>query len=153
MGDPMSEKQAFVMMIQGKWWNEFCRNNHNGKRIHSYMKLGLAPPKETSSLLFYVTKPIGQITGYAEFIERRVGDVEKMWQEYGRETVLDSKEKYKSFVGNSRRISFIRFKDLHEAKKPLPLSNALLFLGVKRLPRRGFYLDKETTDELVAMME
>jgi predicted transcriptional regulator len=140
-------------MIKGEYWNEFCRQNHNGKRIHSYMRLGLAPPKETSTLVFYVTRPVGEIMGYADFIERKVGDAEKLWSEYGLETVLDSKKKYKEFVGNVRRVSFIRFKSLHEATKPISLSNALLFFGVKRLPRRGFYLDKETTDELITMME
>jgi len=149
----MSTKHAFVIMIKGEYWNEFCRQNHNGKRIHSYMRLGLAPPKETSTLVFYVTRPVGEIMGYADFIERKVGDAEKLWSEYGLETVLDSKKKYKEFVGNVRRVSFIRFKSLHEATKPIPLSNALLFFGVKRLPRRGFYLDKETTDELITMME
>jgi predicted transcriptional regulator len=149
----MSTKHAFVIMIKNEYWNEFCRQNHNGKRIHSYVRLGLAPPKETSTLVFYVIRPVGEIIGYADFIERKVGDAEKLWSEYGLETVLDSKKKYKEFVGNVRRVSFIRFKSLHEATKPIPLSNALLFFGVKRLPRRGFYLDKETTDELITQME
>ena len=149
----MSAKHAFVIMIQDKWWSEFCKSNHSGKRTRSYVRLGLAPPKEASLLLFYVTKPVGQITGYAEFIERRVADPETLWQEYGCETVLDSREKYAEFVGDRRRVSFIRFKNLHEATKPIPLSNILLFLGIKRLARIGFYLDKETTDELITMME
>ena len=149
----MSTKHAFVILIKNEYWNEFCRQNHNGKRIHSYVRLGLAPPKETSTLVFYVTRPVGEIIGYADFIERKVGDAEKLWSEYGLETVLDSKKKYEEFIGDARRVSFIRFKSLHEATKPIPLSNALLFFGGKRLPRRGFYLDEETTDELITQME
>ncbi|MEM3443141.1 MAG: hypothetical protein QXM86_04725 [Candidatus Bathyarchaeia archaeon] len=42
---------------------------------------------------------------------------------------------------------------MREAAKPVPLRNLLLLLGVKRLARRGFYIDKATSEKLVALME
>jgi predicted transcriptional regulator len=103
-------------------------------------------------LLFYVAKPVGQVAGSAEFIERKVGDAADIWGKHGEESVLQTKEKYEEFVGDKERVSVIRFKNLEEAAKPIPLKNMLMFLGLKRLSRKGFYVDKETADELVALM-
>jgi len=147
----MGAQHAFVLMTQSKWWNEF--GHHRNRQIQSYIQKGLAPPKQTSLILFYVTKPVGELAGYAEFIERGTGDPENLWKEYGRESVLHSKQEYKELIGDREKASFIRFKNLREATKPIPLSNLLLFLGVKRLSRKGFYLDKETTEELIEQMK
>ena len=148
----MSEKQAFVMMVQNKWWNEFCSRNHEGKKIHSFVLRGTAPPKDASRVLFYVTKPVAEIAGYADFIERKVDEADKLWLEHGDETVLTSKEIYDRFIKDSEKVSFVRFRDLHEAAKAIPLNNVLMSLGVRRLGRKGFYIDKETEDKFVALM-
>jgi predicted transcriptional regulator len=148
----MSGRQAFVIMVQNRWWSEFCRRNHNGKKTHSFVLRGIAPPKDASRVLFYVTKPVGEIAGYADFIERKVGDADRLWKEYGDETVLGSKEKYDGFVKGSRRVSFVRFRDLREAAKAIPLNCVLVSLGVRRLSRKGFYVDKEAEDKFVALM-
>jgi predicted transcriptional regulator len=149
----MKEDSAFVIMIKDKWWREFCRLHHEGKKVQSYVQGGWAPPKDASLIIFYVTKPVAQVAGYAEFIERKVGKAEEQWRKYGRESVLSSEKQYSEFVSGKQRVSFIRFKDLHEATKPVPLKNVLTFLGVKRLSRKGFYIDKEAADKLLAMME
>jgi len=148
----MAEKYAFVMMIRDKWWREFCALNRKGKKTFSYVQGGWAPPKNTSLILFYVTKPVGEIAGYAEFIERKVGDSESLWSEHGSESVLKSEEQYGEFIRDKQRVSFIRFKNLNEAAKPIPLKNVLMLLGVNRLARKGFYIDKETADKLIALM-
>lgn len=144
---------AFVIMIKDKWWREFCRYGHEGKEVQSYVQGGWAPPKEAALIFFYVTKPMAEIAGYAEFLERKVGEAEEMWKQHGHESVLGSEKQYFEFVGGKQRISFIRFTNLREATKPIPLSNLLMFLGVKRLSRKGFYIDKETADKLLALME
>jgi len=149
----MSVKQAFVMMVQKRWWNEFCRRNREGKKIHSFVLRGIAPPKDASKVLFYVTKPVGEIAGYADFIERKVGDADRIWKEHGDESVLSSKEKYDDFVNDSQRVSFVRFKDLHEAAKNIPLNDVLMSLGVRRLGRKGFYITKAVEDKFVASMK
>lgn len=148
----MAEKYAFVMMIKDKWWQEFCRLHHEGKQVQSYVQIGLAPPKNATLLLFYVTKPVAEILGYAEFIERKVGKTEELWKEHGDESVLGSPEKYFEFVKDTELVSFIRFKNLKEAANPIPLKNLLMFLGVNRLARRGFFINKETAERLLAVM-
>jgi predicted transcriptional regulator len=148
----MSGKRAFVMMVQERWWNSFCDRNHDGKKIHSFVLRGTAPPKDASRILFYITKPTGEIAGYADFVERKVGDSDRLWKEHGDESVLNSKDKYDDFVKGSQRVSFVRFKDLHEAGKVIPLSVVLMGLGVRRLSRKGFYVDKKLEDKLVEQM-
>jgi predicted transcriptional regulator len=148
----MKEKHAFVMMIRDRWWREFRSLHNRGKETFSYVQGGWAPPKNASLIFFYVTKPVGEVAGYAEFIERKVGDAGSLWNEHGSESVLKSREQYEEFIRDKQRVSFIRFKNLHEASKPISLSNILMLLGVKRLARKGFYIDKETADKLIALM-
>jgi predicted transcriptional regulator len=148
----MKENSAFVIMIKDKWWHEFCSLHREGKEVQSYVQGGWAPPKNASLIIFYVTKPVAQIAGYAEFVERKVGEAEGLWKAYGHESVLRSQEQYLEFVSGKQRVSFIRFKDLHEAAKPIPLSNVLMFLGVKRLSRKGFYINDDLADKLIALM-
>ena len=84
----MKENCAFVIMIKDRWWRDFCRLHREGKKVQSYVQGGWAPPKNTSLIFFYVTKPAAEIAGYAEFIERKVGEAESLWSEHGNESVL-----------------------------------------------------------------
>ncbi len=149
----MSERHTFVLMIKEKWWKEFRNHQNQGKETHSYVRRGVAPPKKASLIIFYVTKPAGEIAGYAEFIERRVGDADNVWNELRNESVLSSKEKFQEFIGDEQKVSFIRFRNLHEAAKPIELNTVLMLLGKERLQRKGFYIDKEITDKMIALME
>jgi predicted transcriptional regulator len=148
-----SEKYAFVMMVQEKWWKEFIHENRKEMPIQSYIRQGAAPPKEASVLLFYVTKPVGELAGHAEFIERDLGEPEEMWKEHRHESVLNPKEHYDEFVKSSHKVTFIRFKNLHAASKPILLSNLHILLDRKNLPRKGFYVSKEKADKLIILME
>jgi len=114
---------------------------------------GTAPPKNTRILLFYVTEPVKALEGYAEFIERKVGNPEEVWNEYGNESVLETKDKFEKFIGNPQDVSFIRFKNLTFAANPISLKNLLMLRGVKRLSRKGYYVNKSTSENLVSMME
>lgn len=149
----MKERYAFIIMIKDKWWQEFCRLRRNGKQVQSYVGGMRAPPRNASLLIFYVSKPIGEIAGYAEFIERKVGKPEELWREHGSESVLSSEEQYFEFVKDKPSVSFIRFKNLHEAAKPIPLNNILMLLGVNRLARGGFYIDREVAEKMITLME
>jgi len=149
----MDEKHAFVMMIQDRWWRRFLQRKQQGKITHSYVQKGLAPPKYGSAILFYVTKPVGEMAGYAELIERQAGNAEKMWDKYGHESVLKSKEQFEEFMGGRTQASFIRFKNLKKASKPISLTNLLMLLGIKKMSRKGFYVDRKTADKLTEFME
>jgi predicted transcriptional regulator len=146
-------RYAYVMMIQDKWWKRFQNRHQQGKMIHSYVKTGRAHPKNTALILFYVTKPMGQVAGYAEFVELKAGNALELWAEHGDESALDSKGQYEAFIKGREKVAFIRFKNLHEATKPLSCGDLLMELGKRRLARAGFYIDKETAEKLIALME
>ena len=149
---PTSEKHTFFIMIQDKWWKEFLRRQKEGKKTHAYVLRGPAPPKTAQRILFYVTKPVAKLAGHADFIERKVGIPEALWQENGEESVLGSKAKYDAFIKGSDKVSFVRFKNLQEAVRPVPLNDILMFFGVRRLSRKGFYTDKDTGDRLLTLI-
>jgi predicted transcriptional regulator len=149
----MKANYAFIIMVKEKWWLEFCRRRRDGRLVQSYVQFGRAPPKNASLLIFYVSKPVGGICGYAEFVERRVGKAGELWEEYGKETVFVSSEEYFQFVKGRQQISFIRFKNLQEAVNPMPFGNICSLLGVKRLARRGLYVDREVAEKIIDFLE
>jgi predicted transcriptional regulator len=149
----MAQKYAFVMMTKQKWWNRFVSDHRDGKLIQSYVQKGKAPPKTASIILFYVTKPVAQIAGCAEFIERTVGKPIDLWGKHGKESVLKSEKEYEELVGDQPHVSFIRFQNLQEAVHAIPLADILSLLGTRRLSRKGFYVDKETADKAVALLQ
>jgi predicted transcriptional regulator len=153
LGGSMSKNYAFVMMVKEKWWVEFCRRHQDGKKVYSFVNRGAAPPKSTQLMLFYVTKPVRALAGYATYIERVIGNPKELWDKYGNESVLGSRNRFEEFVGNVQQASFVRFKDLSVAVNPISLSLLLMSLGLKRLSRKGFYIDKDTSDMLISMME
>jgi predicted transcriptional regulator len=152
-GGSMSERYSFVMMVREKWWIEFRRRLQEGKEVHSFVIRGAGPPKGTQLILFYVTNPVRAIAGYAHYIERIVGKPQDLWSRYGGESVLGSKSRYEEFIGSAAEVSFVRFTDLNVAVNPVHLSSLLMYLGLRRLSRKGFYVDKDRSDRLVSMME
>jgi predicted transcriptional regulator len=149
----MAQKYGFVMMIKQKWWSRFVSDHHDGKPVQSYVQKGEAPPRSASVILFYVTKPTGQLAGWAGFVERKVGEPMDLWKEHGIESVLRSEREYEEFVGDWRRVSFIRFENLREAAHAMPLADILGLFGKGRLSRKGFYVDKESTEKAIALLE
>jgi predicted transcriptional regulator len=112
----------------------------------------LAPPKNAIKILFYVSKPIGEIAGYAEFVQRTVGEPMELWEKYEEESVLRSEGEYREFLGEQHQVSFIRFQNLVEARHGLSLADVLAILGMRRLSRKGFYVDEETAEKMVSYM-
>jgi predicted transcriptional regulator len=82
-----------------------------------------------------------------------MGAPEDIWDEHGEESVLESKQSFLEFIGDPERVSFVRFTNLKKASNPISLSNLRMVLGVKRISRKGFYLNKNMTDKLISMME
>lgn len=149
----MINRYAYIMMIQNKWWRQFQHRRQQGRIFHAYIKTGRAHPKDTMLILFYVTEPVGQVAGYAEFAELKVGNAAELWAEHGGESALGSKKQFEAFINGKERVAFIRFKNLHEATRPISRRALLMQLGKRRLARSGFYVDRETAEKLIALME
>ena len=149
----MDERYGFILPIWERWWNEFCRLSREGKSLHAHIRGGFAPPKECRILFFYVVKPVGRICGYAEFAGWEAGYRDEMWRNHGHESCLGSKNLYDEFFKGRQKVSFIRFKNLHEASNPVKFDNILPFLREDgKMPRKGFYVDKENTYKLIKIL-
>ena len=149
----MKDHYGFVMMIREKYWIGYRDRHNEGRNIHAYVARGAAAPKNAEVLLFYVSAPVKAICGHARFIDRRTGDADELWNDHRDESVLRSQKEFYQFVGDSPSVSFVRFSDFSDSTNPIPLKDLLLFFGVKRLSRKGFYLGKKDTSKLVSMMQ
>jgi predicted transcriptional regulator len=105
---------------------------------------GKVGPIKTEQLLFYVKHPVREFRGKADFVERKTGNPDKLWNELGIETVFESYRDYKEFVKGREDVTFIRLRNLEELTYPV---SAKTFLektsGGSMLPRGGRYIGKE----------
>lgn len=145
----MSERYAFILLNNEKFWNQLCRQNRAGKALHVFVRRGKVGPKKAELLLFYVNHPLKEIRGVAEFIERITGDTDDLWNAYGNESCLKSYEEYVNFLQGRSKATFVRFKNLRELPAPIPTSVISKVTGIYRMPRSGKYIDKKTVNQLI----
>lgn len=149
-GAHLSERHAYILITAENWWNRRCIQNRAGKVLQAFVRHGKVGPLQVEQLLFYVKHPVRELRGKAEFVERIVGNAEELWNKYGNETVFETYDEYKEFVGDQTKTTFIRFKNLQELEKPKPLKFLLEKLGGSMLARSGKYVGKEMASILVS---
>jgi len=146
----MSEEHyAYLLVEDEKWWNLRCSRNRTGNTVHAFVRKGKVGPKDAQKILFYVKGPVKQIRGFAGFLERITGTRDELWNQYGSETVFESKDQYDSFVGNRSNVTFIRFKDLEEFEKPISFDVIRTVTGGRQVFQGGKYLSRETVNSMV----
>jgi predicted transcriptional regulator len=146
----LNKRYAYILISDEKWWNRLCERNRSSNEVHVFVRRNRVGPLETRKLLFYVKKPIMQIRGVADFIERLAGDYKELWNTYGDETYLRTFDEYISFLKGRKAVTFIRFANLHELENPVSMAVISRVLGVFRVPRGGKYLNRETANQLTA---
>jgi len=145
----MPERYAYILLSKEKWWIRRCDQNKAGKTLQAFVRKGTVGPKNTELILFYITYPSKEIRGYGEFLERIIGTTEELWNAYGHETVFKSYEEYMEFMQGKTKVTFIRFKNLHEISSPIPAKEISKIAGIGRMPRMGKYISKETALQMV----
>jgi predicted transcriptional regulator len=138
---------AFVLVSDEKYWNRLCSRNQTGKEIHAFVRKNQVAPKNATKLLFYVKKPLMQVRGTADFIERLVDDHKAQWIKYGSETCFENFDEYNTFIQGREKVTFVRFKNLLELQNPQPKEITRNVLGSQRW-FRGRYLDQKTAEQL-----
>ncbi len=146
----MSEHYAYILINAEKWWNRRLGQSRAGKTVHAFVRREVVGPKKAHYVLFYVQRPLREIRGMGEFIERITGDIDELWKDYSHETVFKSYEEYLKFLKGRHRTTFIRIKNVHELSEPIPLKMVSRLLNVSRMPRGGRYVNKETFERLVS---
>lgn len=143
-----NECYAYILISNEKWWNRLCERKRNNNGIRVFVRRNRVGPLRTQKLLFYVKKPIMQIRGVADFIERLAGDYKELWNIYGDETCLKTFDEYVSFLKGRKTATFVRFMNFHELDNPVSMKVISKVLGVLTIPRGGKYLNRETANQL-----
>ena len=143
-----SERYAFILISGEKYWNRLRERNKANMGIHVFVRKNRVGPIEAQKLLFYVKKPIMQVRGVADFIERLTGDREELWRKYGAESCFESFDEYCAFAQGREKMTFVRFKNFRELENALPAEVVTSVLGFSKMPRGGKYVNLETAKQL-----
>ena len=145
-----SERYAYVLTVDEKYWNRLCQRNKATLGTHVFIRKSQVAPKQVQQLLFYVTgAKKKQVLGVADFVERLTGNYEELWAKYGGESCFESFDEYKNFADGREMMTFVRFSDFREISNPMPKEELAKVLGsLQRFSVRK-YLDKETAMQLV----
>jgi len=145
----VSEQYAYILLITPKWWDRLCDRLEAGKKLHAFVRRGLVGPKKTNQLLFYVTHPLKEIRGFAEFVERVTGEADHLWRAYRGQTSPRSYKEYKDFLQGNPRTTFIRFKNLKTLSQPISAKVIFRVAGIGRMPRGGRYINRKIAQKLI----
>jgi predicted transcriptional regulator len=142
-----NEHYAFILVSDEKYWTRLCERHRAGKETHAFMRKNQVAPKETQKLLFYIKKPVMQVRGSADFLERSVGDYKEQWIKHGGETCFESFDEYHEFIQGREKVTCVRFKNLTVVEQPkLPEVTASILGSMRWF--RGRYVTAETAQQL-----
>ncbi len=142
-----NKRYAYVLVSDEKYWNRLCSRNQKSKGISAFVRKNQVAPKQANQLLFYVKKPVTQIRGTADFIERSVDNYKVQWKKFGKETCFENFDEYAKFVEGREKVTIIRFKNLMELPNPQPKEVTFNILGSMQW-FRGKYVSLETAKQL-----
>ncbi|HLE76063.1 MAG TPA: hypothetical protein VI864_08530 [Candidatus Bathyarchaeia archaeon] len=142
-----SERYAFILISDEKYWNRLRERSVINREAHAFVRKNQVGPREAQKLLFYVKKPIMQIRGTADFIERLTGDREELWRKYGAESCFESFDEYVAFAQGREKMTFVRFKNFTELENPKSTEVIRSVLGSLQ-GFRGKYVNEETAKQL-----
>ncbi|MEM3672676.1 MAG: hypothetical protein QW468_00400 [Candidatus Bathyarchaeia archaeon] len=143
------ECYAFILLSDEKWWKRLCESNRDNGETRIFVRRNRVGPVSAEKLLFYVKRPLMQIRGVADFVERLSGNYEELWSLHGKETCLRDFKEYVNFLGGRENVTFIRFKNLREFETPISMDVIRKVLGVQKIPRNGKYINRETANQLI----
>jgi predicted transcriptional regulator len=142
------ERYAFILIADEKYWNMLCERNRASSGTYSFVRKNKVAPKNAQKLLFYVKKPVMQVRGIADFVERVAGDSGELWRKHGSESCFETSEDYYSFAQGRTAMTFVRFKNFVEIETPKTTEATRSILGSLQ-GFRGKYVNLATTKQLI----
>ena len=142
------ERYAFILIADKKYWNKLCERNKINKGTYAFVRKSKVAPKTAQKLLFYVKKPVMQVKGIADFVERLTGDSGELWRKHGTESCFETFEEYCSFAQGRTTMTFVRFKNFVELENPKTTEATRSILGSLQ-GFRGKYVNLATTKQLI----
>jgi predicted transcriptional regulator len=141
------ERYAFILTANSKYWERLRNRNKIRNGIQAFVRKNQVAPKRAQILLFYVTKPVMQVRGVADFIERLTGDSEDLWRKYGSESCFKTFEEYCDFAEGREMMTFVRFTNFVELENPKNREETKNILGSLQ-GLRGKYVDLQVMEQL-----
>jgi predicted transcriptional regulator len=141
------ERYAFILVADKKYWDKLRERNKASRGTHAFVRKSQVAPKNAQKLLFYVKKPVMQVQGIADFIERLTGDSGELWRKHGTETCFETFEEYAAFAEGRTTMTFVRFKNFVELENPKTAEATRNILGSLQ-GFRGKYVNLATTKQL-----
>lgn len=148
----MSERYGYILTIEEHYWNRFLKQNKEGKIIQAYVSSADILKDPVTLLFFYSVREHRDILGYAQFVERKVGDPMQLWNSYGQETCLRSLDEYRMVIRGNRKVIFIRFDNLHAGSNIVAVDEIYEILGIERMPQAGMYVNKAQAEQLTSLL-
>jgi predicted transcriptional regulator len=142
-----TEHYGFILIADEKYWNRLSERKKANREVHAFVRKNQVAPRKTQKLLFYIKKPLMQIRGVADFIERLTGNREELWQKYGAETCFETMDEYAAFSQGRQKMTLIRFKNFTELQNPTTTEIINIVLGSLQ-GFRGKYVNEETAKKL-----
>jgi predicted transcriptional regulator len=133
------KRYAFTVLNLEIFCKRICSQNRAGKLVHAFVRRGIVGPKNAKQIFFYVTHPRKDIQGYANFIERKTGDVEHLWITLEHESLLSSYDEYLALYGR-KKATFIRFRNIREFLKPVTTQAMAQIVIKEKMPQTGTYI-------------
>jgi len=146
---PKKERYGFILISDVKWWEKLCQRTKRCGGVYAFVRRGCVGPLYAEKLLFYVKRPLMQIRGIADFVERVAGEADELWEKYGVETCLDSFESFCRFLGGRDKATFIRFTGFKELETPVSMDMLKKVLSISKIPRGGKYISREEVNQLI----
>ena len=144
------QKYGYIVLNLEKFWNRLCEQNKAGKQNHAFVRRSVVGPKETKKLFFYVTHPVKEIQGSADFVEYLSGCAKDLWASLGEESLLCSYDEYSEFLKGREKATFVRFKNLKIFPKAVPYKMMLSIIGKQHLPQGGMYITENMAKKLLS---
>jgi predicted transcriptional regulator len=142
------ERYAFILIADEKYWDMLRERNQASRGTYAFVRRNKVAPKSAQKLLFYVKKPVMQVRGIADFVERVTGDSSELWRKYGAESCFETFEDYCDFAQGRMVMTFVRFKNFVELEKPKTTEATRSILGSLQ-GFRGKYVNLATTKQLI----
>ena len=142
------ERYAFILIADKKYWNKLCERNKLNGGTHAFVRKSKVAPKTAQKLLFYVKKPVMQVVGIADLVERLTGDSGELWRKHGAESCFETFEEYCAFAQGRTMMTFVRFKNFVELENPKTTEATRSILGSLQ-GFRGKYVNLATTKQLI----
>ena len=142
------KRYAFILIADEKYWDLLCERNRASGGTYAFVRRSKVAPKFTQKLLFYVKKPVMQVRGIADFVERVTGDSGELWRKHGGESCFETFEDYQDFTQGRMTMTFVRFRNFVEIKNPKTKDATRNILGSLQ-GFRGRYVSLQTTKQLV----